>query len=76
RQQPLLQPLAGNGHWGAALRLPSPDFAVNGQCLYRDASANLYLFLVGENGQGEQWLVGHGQKREREARTVRRLALP
>ncbi|MBD9516083.1 phytase [Pseudomonas sp. PDM22] len=76
RQQPLLQPLAGDGHWGAALRLPSPDFAVNGQCLYRDASANLYLFLVGENGQGEQWLVGHGQKLEREARKVRRLALP
>ncbi|MDF3933886.1 phytase [Pseudomonas citronellolis] len=76
REQPLLQLVTRDGTWGASLRLPRAGFAVNGQCLYRDEASNLYLFLVGEDGQGEQWLVGHGAALAREARKVRRLALP
>ncbi|KAF1068844.1 MAG: 3-phytase [Pseudomonas citronellolis] len=75
-QQPLLLSLHADGRWGTSLHLPAPDFAVNGQCLYRDDASNLYLFLVGENGQGEQWLVGHGASLASAASKVRRLALP
>ncbi len=76
REQPLLQLVGHDGQWGASLRLPRAGFAVEGQCLYRDEAGNLYLFLVGENGQGEQWLVGHGAALAKQARPVRRLALP
>mgnify|MGYP006194407275 CR=1 FL=1 len=36
------------------------SIAVNGVCLYRDDADNLFVFLVGEEGKGEQWLVGNG----------------
>jgi len=75
-RQPLLQVLGRDGRWGETLDLPKPEFAVNGQCLYRDTASNLFLFLVGENGQGEQWLVGHGERLADEAWKVRRLAFP
>lgn len=62
--------------WGAPLQLPARDYAVAGLCLYRDDARNLYLFLVGEDGHGEQWLVGAGPRLNAEARRVRGLALP
>src|SRR5690606_12649310 len=42
--------------WQRALKLPPRDFALSGLCLYRDEASNLHLFLLGEEGQGEQWL--------------------
>ncbi|MDG9783491.1 phytase [Metapseudomonas otitidis] len=62
--------------WGRPLQLPARDYAVAGLCLYRDDARNLYLFLVGEDGHGEQWLVGAGPRLNAEARRVRGLALP
>jgi 3-phytase len=62
--------------WGRGLTLPGRDYAVAGLCLYRDEAANLYLFLVGEEGRGEQWLVGAGRQLRDEALRVRGLPLP
>lgn len=62
--------------WGQPLLLPARDFAVAGLCLYRDEAANLFLFLVGEEGRGEQWLVGNGARLNGEAQRVRGLPLP
>ncbi|MGA6107606.1 phytase [Pseudomonas solani] len=66
----------GTHRWGRTLQLPARDYAVAGLCLYRDDARNLYLFLVGEDGHGEQWLVGAGERLNAEARHVRGLALP
>lgn len=55
-------------------RWPGPDFAPEQLCLYRDAQGLLQLFLLGEDGLSEQWLLpedGHGAPR-----TLRRLATP
>ncbi len=62
--------------WGQALQLPARDFAVAGLCLYRDEAANLFLFLVGEEGRGEQWLVASGNQLNARAERVRGLPLP
>ncbi|MBC8996956.1 phytase [Pseudomonas sp. N40(2020)] len=62
--------------WGTPLHLPARDFAVNGVCLYRDDADNLFVFLVGEEGKGEQWLVGNGAKLNAQAQRVRGLPLP
>ena len=49
----------------------SPAFAVEAACLWRDAQGLDHLFVVGDEGHAEQWLLGAGA-----ARLVRRLALP
>lgn len=77
RQQALLINLDVAGkRFGTPLYLPTRDFAVNGLCLYRDAAANLFVFLVGEEGKGEQWLVGNGATLLSEAQRVRGVPLP
>ncbi|WP_075294551.1 phytase [Pseudomonas fluorescens] len=77
RQQALLIGLDGAGKtWGTPLYLPTRDFAVNSLCLYRDSAANLFVFLVGEEGKGEQWLVGNGSTLLAQAQRVRSLPLP
>lgn len=77
RQQALLINLDVAGkRFGKPLYLPTRDFAVNGLCLYRDAAANLFVFLVGEEGKGEQWLVGNGATLLSEAQRVRGVPLP
>lgn len=49
--------------------LPVPDFEVETLCLYRDPQGLLHLFLLGNEGISEQWLLG-----ERSARPLRTLA--
>lgn len=51
--------------------LPAPAFGVEASCLYRDAQQLDHLFLIGKDGQGEQWLLHGGQRQ-----LVRKLALP
>lgn len=51
--------------------LPEPAFAVEAMCLYRDAQQLLHLFLIGKDGQAEQWLLQHEN-----SRLLRKLALP
>ena len=77
RQQALLISLDSAGKsWGKPLYLPTRDYPVNGLCLYRDAAANLFVFLVGEEGKGEQWLVGNGATLLTDPQRVRGLPLP
>jgi len=77
RQQALLISLdIAAKTFGKPLYLPSRDYAVNGLCLYRDSAANLFVFLVGEEGKGEQWLVGTGATLLSEPQRVRGLPLP
>ncbi|WP_339420411.1 MULTISPECIES: phytase [unclassified Pseudomonas] len=77
RQQALLVSLdPSRKSFGKPLYLPTRDYAVNGLCLYRDAAANLYVFLVGEEGKGEQWLVGNGSTLVSEPQRVRGVPLP
>ncbi|MDN3576126.1 phytase [Chitinimonas viridis] len=51
--------------------LPATRFSVEALCLYRDPQALLHAFLIGEEGQGEQWLLSASP-----ARKVRNLSLP
>ncbi|SEO34085.1 3-phytase [Pseudomonas sp. NFACC39-1] len=77
RQQALLVSLdPDKRQWGTPLYLPARDFPVNGLCLYRDEASNLFVFLVGEEGKGEQWLVGNGEQLSASAQRVRGLPLP
>ena len=50
---------------------PVPTFSVEASCLYRDAQQLDHLFLIGKDGQAEQWVM-QGEQRS----LVRRLALP
>lgn len=77
RQQPVLVALRGaERRWGAPVYLPRASFKVDGLCLSRDEADNQFLFLVGEEGMGEQWLVAQGLQPLAEPRLVRRLSLP
>lgn len=76
RQQAAILVLdAATQQWQTNRYLPRPDFRIEGLCLYRDTEDNDFLFLVGEEGRGEQWLVAHGIA-PLEPRLVRRLSLP
>ncbi|ROO42821.1 3-phytase [Pseudomonas sp. AF76] len=77
RQQAVLVNLDPKGRrWGAPVYLPTRDFPVNGLCLYRDEASNLFVFLVGEEGKGEQWLVGADGQLSAKPQRVRGLPLP
>ncbi|MHC6226149.1 phytase [Pseudomonas sp. X10] len=76
RQQALLVRLGDGGTWGAPHYLAKTRFAIEGLCLYRDSARNDFLFLVGEEGIGEQWLVAQDGQALAQARRVRALSLP
>ncbi|MDX8122000.1 phytase [Janthinobacterium sp. GMG2] len=50
---------------------PVPTFSVEASCLYRDAQQLDHLFLIGKDGQAEQWVM-QGEQRS----LVHKLALP
>ncbi|WP_447890332.1 phytase [Pseudomonas hormoni] len=77
RQQAFLVSLDSDKRsWGQPVYLPTRDYPVNGLCLYRDEASNLFLFLVGEEGKGEQWLVGNDAALNPQPQRVRGLPLP
>ncbi|MBU2325607.1 MAG: phytase, partial [Gammaproteobacteria bacterium] len=77
RQQPMLVTLGGaERRWSAPVYLPRASFKVDGLCLSQDEANNQFLFLVGEEGIGEQWLVAQALQPLAEPRLVRRLSLP
>ena len=77
KQQVVVLGLNPTDHtWQPPSYLPQRDYAVNGVCLYRDDASNVYLFTVGEEGKGEQWLVAADAKQLAEPRLVRSLPLP
>ncbi|MEE1924072.1 phytase [Pseudomonas sp. 148P] len=76
RQQALLVGLQREKGWSTPLYLPKRDFAIEGLCLYRDSARNSFLFLVGDEGVGEQWLVASADVPLASAQRVRGLSLP
>ncbi|QPF76169.1 phytase [Roseateles sp. DAIF2] len=52
-------------------RWAGPGFAVEQLCLFRDGQDLLHVFLLGEDGRSEQWLLHEGR-----ARPERLLATP
>ena len=77
KQQVALFNLDPKSHqWQAPSYLPPRDYAVNGVCLYQDDASNIYLFTVGEEGKGEQWLVAADSQRLQKPLLVRSLPLP
>ena len=52
-------------------QLPAPAYGIESACLFRDAQQLDHLFLIGKDGQAEQWVL-HGEQRQ----LVRKLALP
>jgi 3-phytase len=62
--------------WGATQQVPVTNTAVEGLCLYQDASQHTFLFVLGDDGFGEQWLVGKQGEWLQPAHAVRRLSLP
>ena len=75
-QAAVLKLSASTPHFSTPLYLPAMDFGVESVCLYRDAEQNLQLFVVGEEGRGEHWLVGHGDQLLASAKQMRQLSLP
>ena len=75
RQQAMLVNLA-NQRWGEPLYLPRPDYKIDGLCLYRDAAHNAFVFLIGEEGIGEQWLVAQHEVPLSKPQRVRGISLP
>ena len=76
RQQAMVATLqAGSKAWNA-LYIPKPRFKIENVCLYRDQANNAFVFLVGEEGLGEQWLAAHHNTLVAEPRLVRALSLP
>jgi myo-inositol-hexaphosphate 3-phosphohydrolase len=59
------------GTLSAQKPFPAPPFGIEASCLYRDAQRIDHLFVIGKDGQAEQWLM-HGEQRQ----LVRKLALP
>ncbi|GGJ86405.1 phytase [Pseudomonas matsuisoli] len=76
RQQALLVRVEGGGRFAAPLYLPKTRYAIEGLCLYRDPGQNDFLFVIGEEGIGEQWLVGQRGHPLAQALLVRALSLP
>ncbi|MBX8508896.1 phytase [Pseudomonas cichorii] len=77
RQQPMLSRIdPARNQWSKPVYLPARDYSVTGLCLYRDDASHLFLFLVGNEGRGEQWLVGSGDNLDETPRLVRNLPLP
>ncbi len=75
RQQAMLVNLA-NQRWSEPVYLPRPDYKIDGLCLYRDAAHNAFVFLVGEEGIGEQWLVAQNEVPLATPKRVRGMSLP
>lgn len=76
RQQAVLLGLDRQHRWNQPLYIPRTDFAIEGLCLYRDAARNSFVFLVGEEGIGEQWLVAADIHPLATPQRVRSLSLP
>ncbi|GAB3243098.1 phytase [Chitinimonas naiadis] len=74
QDQQRVQPLRidpSNGRLEKLPLLPAQAYAGKAVCLYRDPQALLQLFVIGEEGQAEQWLLSGPEPRK-----LRSLALP
>ncbi|MDO8962385.1 MAG: phytase [Methylophilus sp.] len=64
------------GTWAKPLAVTKPQFKIEDACLYQDRAQHTFVFLVGEEGLGEQWLVSEKTGLLPKALQVRSLSLP
>ncbi|MGB3596011.1 MAG: phytase [Pseudomonas neustonica] len=77
RDQPMLVTWdAGQQGYSAPTWLPTTPYPVESLCFYADQQRHLYLFLVGEEGSGQQWLVAHEERLLATPKLMRTLHLP
>lgn len=67
---------AASQQWQVPVYIPKRNFKADGICLYQDESQHQFVFLVGEEGIGEQWLVASQAKPLAVPQLVRRLSFP
>lgn len=60
------------GSFGPPQVLPQQDFGLESLCLYQDRQAYIQLFVLGRDGQAQQWLLGAEKS---QPKLVRKLAL-
>ncbi|MEK8047773.1 phytase [Ideonella margarita] len=68
---------AAAGRLRTVARWPGPEFNLEALCLYRDPQQLLQVFLLGDEGLGEQWLLAETApqlKPLKQARAMRQLA--
>ena len=76
-QQPtLLRAAAHNLQVQQQMVLPATAYRIENVCLYQDESHNQHLFVIGEEGMGDQWLVGNASGLLDTAAHIRSLRLP
>lgn len=73
RDQPVILRWSADNAAIAPEYLPSTGYPLEDLCFYQDQSRHDYLFLIGEDGLGQQWLVG---EQGTPSRLVRTLHLP
>lgn len=73
RDQPVVLRWSASGVATAPEYLPSTGYPLEDLCFYQDQSNHNYLFLIGEEGLGQQWLIG---EQGAASRLVRNLHLP
>ncbi len=73
RDQPVILRWNATGAASAPEYLPSTGYPLEDLCFYQDQSDHRYLFLIGEEGLGQQWLIG---EQGGPSRLVRNLHLP
>ncbi len=76
RQQAMVATLPKGSKSWSTLYIPKPRFKIENICLYQDQASNAFLFLVGEEGLGEQWLAAQNNTLLAVPRLVRALSLP
>ena len=77
RQQAMVALLDKNTQqWSKPVYLPQPAFKIDGVCLYQDQAQNGFMFLVGEEGHGEQWLVADAASPLAQPKLIRSLSTP
>ncbi|WP_296592554.1 phytase [Methylophaga sp.] len=77
RQQAMVAIFDKTTHqWNQPIYIPQPAFKIDGVCLYQDEAHNGFMFLVGEEGHGEQWLVSDANTSVAQPKLIRRLSTP
>ncbi|MBF7688921.1 phytase [Acinetobacter rathckeae] len=62
--------------WSKMTALPKTTFKIETLCLYENESKDIFSFLIGEQGQGEQWIIGQHGETVVAPKLVRQLNLP
>ncbi len=62
--------------WTDTRHLPHTQFKLEGVCLYQDSEHNGFLFLIGEDGLAQQWLVADRDSTLPSPKLIRNLSTP